>query len=152
MLLHCFFFFFSHSCYWKNYQYYQYIYIHFPVNQINLLKFILFNFFSSFTHCKTLEKNASHHFFFSLNSGLFAQNFSNTCSHTNPSVQHFIFFLCAIHQAHKSHNYIKHSACSVLILSRDCLANHIPNPTPSHTKLWRSYNLRPWPKPKSPNP
>ena len=30
---------------------------------------------------------------------------------------------CYIHQSH-----IKHHACSVLILSRDCLGNHIPNP------------------------
>ena len=74
------------------------------------IKIYFIHFFSSFTHCKTLEKKkiSSHHLFFSLNSGLFAQNFSNTCSHTKPSFQHFIFsyVLFTKHTNHTTHKTV----------------------------------------------
>ena len=89
-----------------------------------------------------------------------SKNFSTSCSHTNPSVQHFYFIIIIIiisyvllTQAHKSittihvhitiHQIItqshnnqhvihpvthKRHACNVLLLSRDFLDNHIPNP------------------------
>ena len=62
----------------------------FPVNQINLLKFILFYFSSSFTHCKTLEKFL-HIIFFSFNLDHFVQN-SRTPKviFLGPSVQRFL--------------------------------------------------------------
>ena len=69
--------------YWKTTKIY-YILFYFPVepNKFIRIYFIYFYFFFSFTHCKTSEKNLFH--------------------------THF-FFLCAIHQAHKSHNIYNNS-------------------------------------------
>ena len=81
--------FFFHFCYWKTIKIYIYIYIYISFsNEPN--KFLKIYFIH----------------FFSFKSGLFAQNFSNTCSHTNPSVQHFILFPCAIYLGaqFQSHN------------------------------------------------
>ena len=87
-----------------------------------------------------------------------SKNFSTSCSHTNPSIQHFYFILfyfsyvlftqthksiTTIHvhptihqtitQSHNNQHVIhpithKHHACNVLLLSHDFLGNHIPNP------------------------
>ena len=73
---HFFFFILFHLLEDPNIYIYIYIYIHFPVEQINLLKFI-FSIFSSFTHCLTLKKNFFTSFFFYLILDHFVQNFSN---------------------------------------------------------------------------
>ena len=75
-------FFFSHHFFSTSFQLLEipqkiYFFFHFSVNQINLLTFILFICFSSFTHCKTPEKIFQHIPFFSFNSGPFCQIFSN---------------------------------------------------------------------------
>ena len=58
-----FLFFFSHSSYWKTIKKKLYIYFSFSSKSNKFIK-IYFIFFSSFTHCKTLEKISSHNFFF----------------------------------------------------------------------------------------
>ena len=57
-----------HFCYWKTTKKKHFcFFFHFPINQLNLLKFILFYFSSSFTHCKTLENFLQYtNFFFHL--------------------------------------------------------------------------------------
>ena len=82
----------------------QYIYIYiYSINQINLLKFILFNFFSSFTHCKTLE------IFFS-NSEPFCPKFLEhlRLHFLDPSVQHLSY---AIHKAYNFNHTTHNNSC-----------------------------------------
>ena len=77
--------------------------------------YLIYFSFSSFTHCKTLEKNFLHIIFFSFNSGLFAQNFSNNLfSHLTLVFNIFIFsyVLFTKHTNHTTHNnscYAHHS-------------------------------------------
>ena len=105
-----FFFFFhyfssSHSSYWKTIKEKKYFFsFHFPVNQINLLKFILF-YFSNFTHCKTLKNKFLHIiFFFHLIPDHFVQNYRTPkVIFLDPNVQRFLSY--AIHQAYNlNHN------------------------------------------------
>ena len=86
-----------------------YFFFHFPVEQNKLIK-IYFFIFSSFTHCKTSEKISSIQFFFPM------------CYSPSTQITQFIHN----NSCYAHHSHIKHHACSVLILSRDRLGNHIP--------------------------
>ena len=69
-------------------------------------------------------------------------------------IQHMItHHSCSTHQAHIRHtiqSHIKHHACSVLILSRDFLGNHIPKP--QHRAIPSYDVLTPFDHGLSPNP
>ena len=123
------YFFFSHnffpySSYWKTTKYiYIYIYInifkfffHFPVGPNKFIKiYFIYMFFFQLSHIlkpqKKKKKNFFSSFFFYV---LFTKHTITQFMHNNSCFAH--------------HSHVKHNACSVLILSRDCLGNHIPKP------------------------
>ena len=98
----------------------KYLFIfHFPIEPNKFIKIYFFYlfFFSSFTHCKTSKKISSYHFF----------SYVLFTKHTiTQFIQHMITQFIHNNSCYAHHSHIKHNACSFLILSRDCLGNHIP--------------------------
>ena len=111
-------FFSSHSSYWKTIKKIFFYFFYFLVEPNKFIKIYFIIFFSSFTHCKTSKFFFSSHHFFSY--VLFTK-------HTiTQFIQHMITQFIHNNSCYAHHLIIKHNACSVLILSRDCLGNHIP--------------------------
>ena len=87
-------------------------------NKFIKIYFVYFFSFSSFTHCKTSEIFFQHIIFFPM---CYSPSTQNHTTHTTYTTQFIHNNSCYAH-----HSHIKHNACSVLIMSRDCLGNHMP--------------------------